>query len=317
MSFEKIRVAFVGAGPTTEAHLKAFIDLPNVSAVGVFNRTTAKAEKLVNTYKLDYVFLSLEELYQIGKPDLVVVCVYEPAKRDVMKECLVYGVPILAEKPIGLNYEDSLEISDMASLANCPVWIALNRRVYSSTCNALEKLDQYPSQKRVIEVRDQQDLRIISQLGHSPEVMENWMYANSIHLVDYFSIFARGEVESINILSSWNSKVPGFVAAHLTFTSQDQGVYTAYWNSAGPWSCHINNSDLCISLQPLESIKWQARGSHRWHEAEINKWDVDFKPGFRQQAVEAIKAVSGEPHKLCDMKEALKSTKLIKEIYKP
>ncbi|NCQ55995.1 MAG: Gfo/Idh/MocA family oxidoreductase [Alphaproteobacteria bacterium] len=317
MTAKKIRVAFVGAGPTTEAHIKAFSDLPTVSVVGIFNRTIEKAEKLVKIYGLDHLFPSLDALYKVGKPDLVVVCVYETAKREVMEKCLAYGVPIFAEKPIGLDYEESLKIADMAAKAECPVWVSLNRRTYSSTLEALKKLDKSPSKKRIIEVKDQQDLKIIVRLGHSPEVMKNWMYANSIHLVDYFSIFARGEIESINVLSGWDAKEPSFVAAHLKFTSQDQGLYTAYWNGAGPWSCHINNSDVCIALQPLETMRWQERGAHRWYEAELHRYDQDFKPGFRQQALEAIKAISGKSHKLCDINEALKSTKLIQAIYTP
>lgn len=312
---QKVRVAFVGAGPTTHEHVKSFLDISDVLIVGIFNRTFENAEKLAEKYDISQIFSSLEELYEIGKPDLVVVCVYETAKLEVMTQCLSYGIPILAEKPIALHYEESLKIADMAIQYHCPTWIALNRRSYSSTRLAVKKLDLLPNNKRIIEVTDQQDLRMIRQLGHSESVIRNWMYANSIHLVDYFSIFARGKLESMKIMTPWDSAKPGFVSAHLKFTSQDEGIYKAYWNAPSPWSCSVNNGETHIELKPLEKINWQESGSRNWATSEPDEWDQKFKPGFRFQAQESIKAIRGELHSLCDIQNALQSIDIIKKIY--
>ena len=51
------------------------------------------------------------------------------------------------------------------------------------------------------------------------------MYANSMHLIDYFQQFCRGEHIHTNILSRWNPKDRDPVIAELKFSSDDVGIY--------------------------------------------------------------------------------------------
>jgi hypothetical protein len=47
----------------------------------------------------------------------------------------------------------------------------------------------------------------------------------------------------------------------------------------------------------------------------VHQWDLDFKPGFRSQAEEAIKAVRGWAHTLANLETALGTMRLINAIY--
>lgn len=313
---QRIRVAFIGAGPTTKAHVEAFSDIPKVKLVGIYNRTFEKASLIAQKYKFDNTFVSIEELYRVGKPDLVVISVYETAKLEILSLCLPYQIPILAEKPIGLNYKEAIHISALAKKHQCPLWIGLNRRSYSSTRHAIKLLEGTDFLKRVVEVTDQQDINIAKNLGHSEPVIKNWMYANSIHLIDYFSTFARGNLENIHVNTLFNEHhLLSFVTAYLTFTSGDVGIYKAYWNRPGPWACTISTSDIFIELKPLEKVCFKKPNNKEWNNIDSDFWDKTFKPGFRFQAQQAINAVMSEENLLTDINAALKSTKLIYEIY--
>lgn len=312
---KKVKVAFIGAGRTTKAHIKAFIDIHSASIIGIYNRTFTKAQVLADEFSIPQVFLSIEELYRQGKPDLVVVCISEPAKLSVLLQCIPHKVPILAEKPIGLNYDESFQIISLTKQVQCPFWVALNRRCYSSTRQALQILNEQPKCKRIIEITDQQDLTLAKSLGHSVKTIENWMYANSIHLIDFFSIFARNDLKNITILNPKIDLASDFIAAHLQFSSGDEGIYKAYWNRPGPWGCTVSIDNAFIELKPLEQGRVQKRENREWLSLEESIWDKTFKPGFRMQAEQAIQAVLGQNHFLATAEEALKSTSLVQKIY--
>lgn len=312
---KKIKVAFIGAGPTTQAHIQAFKDIAEVELCGIYNRTIEKAQVLAQEFGIHYCADSIDALYQISKPDLVVVCVYEPAKREIMLKCIPHQIPILAEKPIGLDYNEAVEIHALAKQHQCPLWVALNRRCYASTREALGLLNEHHQERRMIEVCDQQDLNLARKLGHSEHVLQHWMYANSIHLMDYFTTFARGTLEKITILSPWHPASPGFVAAHLLFNSGDMGLYKAYWNGPGPWSCTVATQSLFLELKPLEQLRYQMAGSRAWHTPEPSDVDKQFKPGFRLQAQQAVYACLQKQHHLADINSALISTQFVHDIY--
>ena len=70
----------------------------------------------------------------------------------------------------------------------------MNRRHFSSTINALQSLEDDDG-KRFVEVHDQENIISALQSGQPREVVSRWMVANSIHLVDYFTLFCRGKAE--------------------------------------------------------------------------------------------------------------------------
>ena len=72
------------------------------------------------------------------------------------------------------------------------MFVGLNRRCLSSTQAVLADLADDPG-PRFIHVQDQQSLDVARQIGHAEPVVRNWMYANSIHLVDYLRAFGRGD----------------------------------------------------------------------------------------------------------------------------
>ena len=67
-------------------------------------------------------------------------------------------------------------------------------------------------------------------------VIDNYMYANSIHLIDFFAVFGRGPVTAVEPIIPFNRDTPRFVAAKIEFDSGDIGLYEAVWNGPGPWA---------------------------------------------------------------------------------
>ncbi len=310
----KCRVAFVGAGGMTREHLRAFADVPGVEIVGITNRTRDKAEALAAEFGIPNVYDGIAQMWEGSKADLVVMAVYEPAIRAVAEECFKYPWALFMEKPIGLDLAEARAVADAGKAAARKVWVGLNRRTLSSTRAVLADLESDPG-PRFIHVQDQQSLETARAIGHQANVVDNWMFANSIHLVDYLMTFGRGALTSVTPLIRFDPQKPGVVLAQVTFDSGDAGIYEALWHAPGPWACTVTTARRRWELRPLERATFQNAGERKLNPVEPEASDTDFKPGFRVQAERVVAAWRGGKAAAQTLDDALATTELVARIY--
>ena len=310
-----IKVAIIGAGSMAREHIKAFTNISGVQVVGIQSRTLYKAQALAKEFEIPKVVTDLKNLYIETKADIVVVVVNIMSMLEVSREVFKYSWLCLFEKPVGLNYAESVMIHELAVSHKAKCFVGLNRRHYSSTKTVLEDL-QLNQEKRVVNVFDQEDPFIALHEDKQPTlVVKNWMYANSIHMIDYFRVLCRGKIESITPLVNWNPKSPSLVVAKIDFSSGDIGIYQAVWNSPGPWAVTVTTHAKRWEMRPLEQASYQMHGTRKIELVPKDEWDNAFKAGFRLQAEETIKAFKGLTHSLPTLEDSLETMSLIKAIY--
>ena len=307
-------VAVIGAGAMAEQHISAFVDIPGVEVAGIHSRTRPKADRLAEEFGISKVCDSVAELYHKTSADLLVVAVSVLSVRDVCAEAFQFPWTCLIEKPVGYDLAEAEEIAAEACKLGRQAFVALNRRHYSSTKAVTADLAE-DGEPRLIHVQDQEDLSAAVASGQPEQVVQNWMYANSIHLVDYLRVFGRGEVTSVQPIIRWDPELPRFVVAKVTFSSGDIGLYEAIWNGPGPWAVTVTTQTKRWELRPLEQAAYQPRGSRKLQPVALHEWDTSFKPGFRAQAEAAVRAVKGQANGLPSLEEALASMRLVHQIY--
>lgn len=314
-SAKSVRVGFIGAGNMARAHLDAFRDVDGVVLASIASRTPSKAITLASEFKVEQAFPTVTEMLAAGGLDLLVVSVRETDTVKVLTECLATGLPILTEKPVGLDLAHCQTVFDLASRTDAKLWVGLNRRCYSVTRQVLEELDR--DGPRLIEIRDAQDLGVARSYGWPEPIINNWMFCNSIHLVDYLSVFGRGEVVGVDVVERWTPDDPSLVLAHVRFSSGDIGIYRCVWNRPGGWACDVTTPGQRWEMRPLEQARAQRRGERTFREFAVAPEDQAFKAGFRFQAQDIVDAVrSGvAPKVVPDIAVALKTTKLVADIY--
>ena len=298
----------------TSEHLKAFAGLEDVEFSGIFSLTKSRSEALAKQYGIKNVYNSVEELYESTRADLVVISVPELSTLEVCKKAFKYPWTLLVEKPVGYDLANAKEIYRLSQEAKSKVFVALNRRHYSSTRRLIKELSER-SGTRYIHITDQEDPIAALKAGQPEIVVKNWMYANSIHLIDYFNFLGRGKIISVEPVVKWNPEKPSHVLTKITYSSGDIGIYEAAWNRPGPWSAIVTLDDSRWELRPVEQIAWQAYGTRKLEALPVDERDTQFKPGLRLQAEEALKAVRGESHFLPDLSAALASMELVSQIY--
>ncbi len=311
---EKCVVAIIGAGYMAREHIRAFQDMSNVKIAGITSRTRARSEALATEFNIPVVCSSVDELYTRTSANLVVVTVPELAANSVIRTCLEYPWTILVEKPAGYNLADAEDIEVAARAKNSRVYVALNRRFYSSTRKVLTDLKEMGG-TRFIHVQDQEDQGRALQAGQPQVVVENWMYANSIHVIDYFTLFGRGQVTSVTPVVAWNPDAPWIVIAKIQFASGDIGLYEGIWDGPGPWSVSVNIPERRWEMRPLEQAVYQLSGQRKLEPVELHSWDQQFKPGLRLMAEQAVLAAQGSETELPTLADSLKSMRIVKSIF--
>lgn len=307
------RIAFVGAGFMATEHARAFAALPGVEIVGFVGRSPEKVRTLAESHGAP-VFDDIASLWAETRADAVVVAVPELSCRAVCEQVFEYPWTSLLEKPVGRNLADAEHLLALAAEKQHRTFVALNRRSFAATRGALDTLaaDDGP---RFILVHDTQDTNVARSVGQPEAVIADWMFANSIHLVDYVRIFGRGEIEDVTVGLPFDDAKPDSVSATIRFSSGDRAVYFGAWNKPGPWYVTAANGQTRIELRPLEQLGVQKLGERALAIAEADPDDTNFKPGLLHQAREFLKLLSGSPSTLATLDDATQSMRLVARIY--
>jgi len=308
-----VRVAIVGAGNMASEHARAFASLPGVELAGFYAGASSRVAALAAKYRVPAVG-SLDLLRNECHADAVVVAVSETSALETAFACFEHSWVCLLEKPAGLNLSQAEKILGRCNERGRRCFVAFNRRSYSATRSALASLNGDTS-PRLISVLDQQDLDAVRRAGRPDAVIQNYMYANSIHLIDYFSLFARGAAIAVEPIMKWTPDRPGVVLACIRFESGDVGVYQAVWNAPGPWSVTVTNSALRLEMRPLERLGIQRRGEFRLMETPPDAIDTEYKPGLHFQAEQLVAAVRGTENSLASLEDSTRSMALCARIY--
>jgi predicted dehydrogenase len=307
----EIKVVVIGAGYMAQEHIKVFSSIKSVNVVGIHSRTKSKAQSVATLFDIPFVAETIADLYENTKADLLIIAVSEMSVYSVTQQAFKYPWLSLIEKPAGYNYENALLIKDLSVKCRSRVFVSFNRRYYNSTRLVLDEIKQVEGQ-RLIQVYDQEEPLL---LDRPAEVHQNWMYANSIHVIDYLHILGRGEIARVDPIIHWQPDSPGFVVAKIEYSSGDIGIYTAVWNAPGPWAVTVTTQEKRWELKPLEHASVQSRGTRKLDPLPDHPWDTDFKPGLRMQAEEVLKALQGTSHGLVSLDESLETMQLVKNIY--
>jgi hypothetical protein len=168
---------------------------------------------------------------------------------------------------------------------------------------------------RFIQVNDQENTIAAIAAGQPQQVVDNWMFANSIHIIDYISMVCRGEptvrYKQVTQLSE-NAYV---VHANIAFSSGDQASYTCYWNIPGGWSVNISTESTNWQLSPLEVARTRKLVDRQYTEILADPLDIGYKPGLVRILNELVKCSNGQAHSLTTISEANRTMKLIDLMY--
>ncbi len=273
-------ISIIGAGNMAREYLKVLQDLNHCKVLGIFSRSRNKALEISREFNIGYVASSVSDLYEKTKSDMVIICVNEESTLEVAKEVFNFAWASLFEKPFGINPTQTELISSYANDAkNLNIYIALNRRYYETTTCIQAQLDKI-SDRRVININDQEDTVSAKSSGRSDLEIKYWHYLNAIHIIDFALIFGRGDVTDV-IQSSTDLADKEFVKnAIIHFSSGDKAIYQCLWNRPSPWFVTVSVSTRRFIMQPLESCYETTQEDRSPKKLIESTYDKEYKPGL-------------------------------------
>ncbi|OUX38007.1 MAG: hypothetical protein CBE33_01790 [Candidatus Pelagibacter sp. TMED273] len=255
------------------------------------------------------IYKSLNDLKNDNQINALIITVNEVSTQNLINNLDIRKYKILCEKPVGINFEETKKI--ISKIKNEHFYVGLNRRFYSSNLKANYLISKNKG-KRFISIRDQE-----MQNFKSKKVNKSLMYCNSVHLIDYITIYARGKLLKIQRLKEFKNNKFSENLTRLIFSSKDEVLYHCNWNSPGPWSINIIQKNHSIEMKPLENLVQEKLIENKRIRILHNKSKIDriFKPGLFIQVSEFIRMLKNKKHKLVNLNEYFNTVKLIKKIY--
>lgn len=298
-----IMIWLIGAGDMSASYLKVLkAQDKTVKVVGrgsysakIFEDETGQA---VEVGGLDTFLNQSPEI-----PEAAIVCVGAEELFNASKKLLDYGVKrLLVEKPGGLSLSEIETLKFSAIKEHAEVFIAYNRRFYSSVLEAYE-LIKADGGVMSFNFEFTEWSHVIEGLDKNSNVLAKWFIANSTHVAD-LAFFLGGKPENISCYTSggvnWHPSSSVFAGAGVA----ENGAlfnYSANWESSGRWSVEILTSKNRYVLRPMEALQVQAKGTVNLEFVAINNvLDTKFKPGLYLQ-VESF--LNGELRNLCSIDE--------------
>ena len=225
-------------------------------------------------------------------PDRAIVAVNIEQLAAAALQLLDYGVKeILLEKPGFGNIADLEELTAAIDRTEGRVFLAYNRRFYSSVLKA-EEIIRQDGGVMSFHFEFTEWAHTIKPENYAKVVLDHWLLGNSSHVIDT-AFFLGGHPREISCYRSgglsWHPAASVFAGAGVS----DHGAlfsYCANWEAPGRWAVEILTKKHRLYLKPMESLQIQDIGSVAVNPVEIDdRLDKEFKPGFYLQTQAFIK----------------------------
>lgn len=308
------KVAVLGYGSNGRNHISILNSLPNVQLCGIMGRDVNKLRNYCKATGFEG-FSKISDCYLKYQPDYLVISVPVLQTYKVLIEALDFPWKILVEKPLGLNLEQTTKLIKIIQEKNRDVFVALNRRMLPSVLQLNHLLEKFDDSKRTVYVWDQQNTLEAKSNNHPKKVIENWQFANGIHLFDLGDSLCRGNITSTDT----RTEVNGFEQIfnfRATYSTGDILIYNSVWNLDRRWSIEIKTDNHDYVLKPIESLKVNCDVYAKEYIDKLYLEPSQFKPGFYNQLKAFLEIEPSLEEKLCNSFEYLQITKYLDLIYR-
>lgn len=283
---EKV-ILLIGAGPMAVEYSKVLTAL-NVEQV-VVGRGKSSAESFKKQTGIDVVCENqtiIPTRFNVSDFHAAIVATSEDTIGAVSRKLVAMGINrILTEKPGGLTIQDIEKLNDCTIKHSSNVFIAYNRRYYASV-NKIQEIIQDDGGVTSFNFEFTEWGHVIASLEKHSGIKEEWLLANSTHVID-LAFFLGGRPKEIASFHSgttfWHPKGTIFSGAGIS----EKGAlfsYCANWESPGRWAIEVLTKKHRLILKPLEKLQMQNIGELSSTFVDLDdEIDTLFKAGlFRQ-----------------------------------
>lgn len=248
------KIGLIGLGVMGNNHARVIRENSRVSSLKVLDTNRAVLERVASTYNAE-IATSLDQFQDC---DAVVIATATHSHKDIAAQLIEFGVPMLIEKPICLDYEETKQL-----LKNC---VDSNIIV---TCGFVERFNPaFTTAQRFID----QPVRHFMSYRHSPHnsrVSSHVITDLLIHDLDLLSRVGPRFMSPSVAGFAWMPQSLNYyevVDSILSFPNQMTAVLTASrWGQRKIREVRISTDDLLIEIDLLRvtvtTYQYRSQGS--------------------------------------------------------
>nr|WP_319527281.1 Gfo/Idh/MocA family oxidoreductase [Pseudomonas laurentiana] len=332
---QPLRIALIGAGVMGRQHYQHLrtLDQAQLCAVADPNESAAEfAAECGVGYYADY-----RKMLDLARPEAVIVANPNALHVSTALDCLAAGVPVLLEKPVGVQVEEVRELVAASKATGVPVLVGHHRRHNPLIARAHEVITR-GALGRLTTVTALWQLRKPDSYFDIPwrrEAGAGMLLINLIHDLDLLR-YLCGEVRQVQAVTS--NAVRGFgnedcAAVLLQFDNGALGSLTGSDAVAAPWSWELDSGENPIYPRQADQPCYLLAGTagalsipqlKRWHYAEAGEgWHQPLQQvqesfaadeALRLQLQHFIQVARGQAQPLVSAADAGRTLALIEAI---
>jgi predicted dehydrogenase len=293
-------VLLVGAGPMAQDYFDV------LSALGVMSNVVCQTVESADAFERSKGSRPMtggvaDFLQQERIPEHAIISVGVEHLVAVTNSALCAGVKsILIEKPAGLFLEEIESLNKLAKDVGADVYVAYNRRFYSSVSRLIDMAKSDGGIKTIsFDFTEWSDK--IAPLKKGPFVKERWVLSNSTHVID-LAFFLAGKPRELSACIQgslgWHKAASSFVGSGIT-ENDILFSYRADWNAPGRWGLAAFTENYKLELLPLEGLLVTQRNTVQANPVEIDDDDDKmYKPGLMSQVTAFL---NRDDERLCSL----------------
>src|SRR3989441_7321418 len=128
LSVDQPRIGVIGAGRHAKANIYPAARLAGAQIAAVCARHLDRAQATAGEFGAEHAYASPAEMLRRERLDAVFVIAPEQEQAGVVREVLRAGLPVFAEKPVGLDEHEADEIASLAARTGRPVMVGFMKR---------------------------------------------------------------------------------------------------------------------------------------------------------------------------------------------
>jgi predicted dehydrogenase len=125
---KSMRLAIFGAGFWAKYQLPAWLELPGVECVAIYNRTLAKAETLAERFGITGVYDDAEKLIANEELDFIDIITDVETHSHFVRVAAKHKLPVICQKPMATSLAEAEKMVEACRRARVPFFIHENWR---------------------------------------------------------------------------------------------------------------------------------------------------------------------------------------------
>ncbi|WP_065759297.1 Gfo/Idh/MocA family protein [Pseudomonas defluvii] len=332
---QPLRIALIGAGVMGRQHYQHLRTLDQAQLCAVADPNESAAEFAAECGVAHYA--DYRQMLAFARPEAVIVANPNALHVSTALDCLAAGVPVLLEKPVGVQVGEVRELVAASKATGVPVLVGHHRRHNPLIARAHEVISRGVL-GRLTTVTALWQLRKPDSYFDIPwrrEAGAGMLLTNLIHDLDLLR-YLCGEVRQVQAITS--NAVRGFgnedcAAVLLQFDNGALGSLTGSDAVAAPWSWELDSGENPVYSRQADQPCYLLAGTagalsipqlKRWHYAEAGEgWHQPLlqvqepftaDEALRLQLLHFIQVARGQVQPLVSAADAGRTLALIEAI---